>query len=46
MPGLFVLWLIFQRRRRSSFIDGCGPDAEEIAQAVTAHLGGHAKKAA
>lgn len=37
-PGLFVLGLVFLRRRRSSFIDGCGLDAEELAPTVKAHL--------
>lgn len=37
-PGLFVLGLTFLRRRRSSFIDGCGLDAEEIARWVRNHL--------
>jgi putative flavoprotein involved in K+ transport len=37
-PGLFVLGLTFLRRRRSSFIDGCGLDAEEMAQCVKGHL--------
>jgi putative flavoprotein involved in K+ transport len=37
-PGLFVLGLVFLRRRRSSFIDGCGIDAEELAPTVKEHL--------
>jgi putative flavoprotein involved in K+ transport len=37
-PGLLALGLVFQRRRRSSFIDGCGLDAEELAPIVKAHL--------
>lgn len=37
-PGLFVLGLTFLRRRRSSFIDGCGLDAEDLAPLVEAHL--------
>jgi putative flavoprotein involved in K+ transport len=30
-PGLYVLGLQFQNRRRSAFIDGVGADAEELA---------------
>ena len=37
-PGLYVLGLPFQRRRKSSFIDGVGPDAEELAAHLAAHL--------
>jgi putative flavoprotein involved in K+ transport len=37
-PGLYVLGLTFLRRRRSSFIDGCGLDAEELAPMVKDHL--------
>jgi putative flavoprotein involved in K+ transport len=33
-PGLFVLGLQFMTRRNSSFIDGVGRDAEEIAEAI------------
>jgi putative flavoprotein involved in K+ transport len=33
-PGLYVMGLPFLRRRKSSFIDGAGPDAAELA----AHL--------
>ncbi|HEX7709107.1 MAG TPA: NAD(P)/FAD-dependent oxidoreductase [Thermoanaerobaculia bacterium] len=33
-PGLFVLGLQFMIRRNSSFIDGVGRDAEEIAEAI------------
>jgi putative flavoprotein involved in K+ transport len=35
-PGLFVLGLSFQRRRKSSFIDGVGEDAEFIAARIAA----------
>jgi putative flavoprotein involved in K+ transport len=44
--GLFVLGLNFMRRRRSSFIDGCGTDAEELAPIVKAHLNFSALRAA
>jgi len=33
-PGLYVLGLQFMTRRRSSFIDGVGRDAEEIAERI------------
>jgi putative flavoprotein involved in K+ transport len=33
-PGLYIIGLTFLRRRRSNFIDGCGVDAEEIADLV------------
>jgi putative flavoprotein involved in K+ transport len=45
-PGVFVLGLTFLRRRRSSFIDGCGLDAEELAPFVKAHLNLSARQAA
>jgi putative flavoprotein involved in K+ transport len=45
-PGLYVLGLTFLRRRRSSFIDGCSLDAEELAPFVKAHLNLSAKQAA
>lgn len=38
LPGLFLIGLTFLRRRRSSFIDGCSLDAEELAPMVKAHL--------
>jgi len=37
--GLYVLGLPFLRRRRSSFIDGAGADAEALAERIDAHLG-------
>lgn len=36
--GLYTLGLTFQRRRRSSFINGCGIDAEEMAPVIKAQL--------
>ena len=36
-PGMYVLGLPFTRRRKSSFLDGVGPDATEL----TGHLIGH-----
>ena len=44
--GLYVIGLTFLRRRRSSFIDGCGLDAEDLALVVEARLGRSTKKAA
>ena len=35
-PGLYVLGLNFQRRRNSSFIDGVGRDAVELARHIAA----------
>jgi putative flavoprotein involved in K+ transport len=37
-PGLYVLGLPFLRRRKSSFIDGVGPDAQELCTHLAAHL--------
>jgi putative flavoprotein involved in K+ transport len=37
-PGLFALGLRFMRRRRSSFIDGVGQDAQELTEAILDHL--------
>jgi putative flavoprotein involved in K+ transport len=37
-PGMYVLGLPFTRRRKSSFIDGVGPDAAELAFHLAAHL--------
>ncbi|MGB0114680.1 MAG: NAD(P)-binding domain-containing protein [Ilumatobacteraceae bacterium] len=39
VPGLYVLGLPFQRRRKSSFIDGVGPDARELCEHLSARLG-------
>jgi putative flavoprotein involved in K+ transport len=41
-PGLYVIGLYFLRRRKSSFIDGVGQDALELA----GHLAGHLRRAA
>ena len=38
LPGIYVLGMRFMRRRKSSFIDGCGPDAQEIAALIAARL--------
>jgi len=37
-PGLYVLGLPFMRRRKSSFIDGVGPDAQELSEHLCTHL--------
>ncbi len=37
-PGAYVLGLPFLRRRKSSFLDGVGPDAEELTEHLVAHL--------
>ena len=41
-PGLYVIGLYFLRHRNSSFIDGVGRDAMELA----VHLATHLRKAA
>ena len=33
-PGLYVMGLRFMRRRKSSFLDGVGADAAELAQQI------------
>jgi len=38
VPGLYLLGLPFLRRRKSSFIDGVGPDSAELASHLHAHL--------
>ncbi len=37
-PGMFVTGMPFGRRRRSGFIDGAGPDAEDLAALIADHL--------
>jgi putative flavoprotein involved in K+ transport len=37
-PGMYVLGLPFTRRRKSSFIDGVGPDAVELTGHLAQHL--------
>lgn len=37
-PGMYVLGLPFLRRRKSSFLDGVGPDAVELATHLVGHL--------
>lgn len=38
VPGLYLMGLPFLRRRKSSFIDGVGPDAAELVSHLHAHL--------
>jgi putative flavoprotein involved in K+ transport len=38
LPGLYVIGLYFLRRRKSSFIDGVGRDALDLATHLAAHL--------
>lgn len=38
VPGLYVLGLPFLRRRKSTFLDGFGPDAGEVADHLNRHL--------
>ena len=40
-PGMYVLGLPFTRRRKSSFLDGAGPDARFLADHLVAHLAGN-----
>lgn len=37
-PGMYVLGLPFTRRRKSSFIDGVGPDAADLSAHLATHL--------
>jgi len=46
LPGLYLIGLTFLRRRRSSFIDGCGLDAEDLAPIIQAHVRRSSKEAA
>jgi putative flavoprotein involved in K+ transport len=39
-PGHYVLGLPFLRRRKSSFLDGVGPDARDLAAHLALHLDG------
>jgi putative flavoprotein involved in K+ transport len=41
-PGMYVMGLPFMRRRKSSFIDGAGEDAADLA----AHMGTYLTRAA
>jgi putative flavoprotein involved in K+ transport len=44
-PGMYVLGLPFTRRRKSSFLDGFGPDAEELTAHLAVHLDRRAARA-
>jgi len=46
VPGLYVLGLRFLRRRKSSFIDGVGPDAEALAEHLLRHARARSRRAA
>jgi putative flavoprotein involved in K+ transport len=37
-PGMYLLGVNLLRRRRSSFIHGAGPDTDELAAHLHAHL--------
>lgn len=37
-PGMYVLGLPFGRRRKSSFLDGVGPDATDLSAHLRSHL--------
>ena len=43
VPGAYVLGLPFLRRRKSSFLDGVGPDAEDLVALLHRHLGAGAQ---
>jgi putative flavoprotein involved in K+ transport len=45
-PGLYVLGLRFLRRRNSSFLDGVGADAAELAEDIQDHLANPCRAAA
>jgi putative flavoprotein involved in K+ transport len=45
-PGLYVLGLRFLRRRKSSFLDGVGADAEALAEHLSDHLAAPGRAAA
>lgn len=45
-PGLYVLGLRFMRRRKSSFIDGVGPDTADLSMHLAAYLGHGSRRAA
>jgi putative flavoprotein involved in K+ transport len=38
VPGMYVVGLPFLRRRKSSFLDGVGPDADDLATHLVGHL--------
>jgi putative flavoprotein involved in K+ transport len=46
VPGLYVLGLRFLRRRKSSFLDGVGPDALALSGHILGHLAAPSRAAA
>jgi putative flavoprotein involved in K+ transport len=44
-PGLYLMGLPFLRRRRSTFIDGAGADAHELAEHLVGRLAGTHRRA-
>ena len=40
LPGMYILGLPFLRRRKSSFLDGVGPDSADLADHLAGHLAG------
>ena len=40
-PGMYLMGMPFLRRRKSTFIDGAGDDAEDLSSHLTAYLNGH-----
>ncbi|HTH06065.1 MAG TPA: NAD(P)-binding domain-containing protein [Ilumatobacteraceae bacterium] len=45
-PGLYLMGMPFLRRRKSSLIDGAGPDAEDLSAHLTSFLDGHGPSSA
>ncbi len=43
-PGMYALGLPFMRRRKSSFLDGVGPDAQDLSAHLMNHLDEHASR--
>jgi putative flavoprotein involved in K+ transport len=43
-PGMYVMGLPFMRRRKSSFLDGVGPDSDELATHLVGHLANTASR--
>ena len=40
-PGMYLLGMPFLRRRKSTFIDGAGDDAEDLSAHLASYLDGH-----
>jgi len=45
-PGLYLMGMPFLRRRKSSLIDGAGPDAQDLSAHLTSFLDGHGPSSA